>query len=301
MLYIKPPEIAAKIMSLIDDAENEVTIVSPYNSFKSWDKLKKHFQNATRRNVSIRYYLRTDSNEDFSQYDEIGIQPFLVDNLHAKLYMNEHYAIVSSMNLHFYSDVRSIDLAYTTESQQELSQLRDFLASYVIPYARQRHAIAGIVKQRQIHAVESDYKTIRPGLKELKKILEKRFPRARFKLTTSYIFTSNLIPNFDVMIDETITLKFAFGTRNNPRAYERMRALSKEGKIKFSVEPTWTENGKLRYIKFSPFMQANDTPGHDHDSIADSIEELRLTIARHLSEVKPEQSLNDHITRVDPS
>ena len=37
MEYIKPPEIASKIMTLIDEADEKLVVVSPYNDFLKWE------------------------------------------------------------------------------------------------------------------------------------------------------------------------------------------------------------------------------------------------------------------------
>ncbi len=41
-----------------------------------------------------------------------AITPIEIENLHCKLYLNEKNAVVTSMNLHEYSDSSSIDIGY---------------------------------------------------------------------------------------------------------------------------------------------------------------------------------------------
>lgn len=39
MKLIKPAEISAKIMTLIDEADKQLIVVSPYNNISGWNKL----------------------------------------------------------------------------------------------------------------------------------------------------------------------------------------------------------------------------------------------------------------------
>lgn len=129
MKIIKPAEIAAKIMTLIDEADEELIIVSAYNNLSDWDKLKKHFQGAISRNIKINYFVR--AKEQHRGLNELGIQPTPIKNLHAKFYMNEKYAIVTSMNLVHYSDTYSLDIGYLVDNEEELFELKDYYTRFI--------------------------------------------------------------------------------------------------------------------------------------------------------------------------
>jgi hypothetical protein len=133
MKLIKPAEISAKIMTLIDEAEKEVIIVSPYNKITGWTKLINRIKRAQNNNVNISWYTR-ENNVEKSNYDEVlslGIEPYLVEDLHAKIYFNEEYAIFTSMNMSKYSDEKSIDLGYITESQKEYQDILHIFKLYI--------------------------------------------------------------------------------------------------------------------------------------------------------------------------
>lgn len=132
MKLIKPAEIAAKIMTLIDEADEELIIVSAYNNLSDWDKLQKHFQGALRRKINMNYYVR--ANEYHKGLDDLGIKPTPIENLHAKFYMNEKYAIVTSMNLVLYSDTYSLDIGYLTENERELNDLKEYYERFIKPH-----------------------------------------------------------------------------------------------------------------------------------------------------------------------
>ena len=47
----------------------------------------------------------------------------LINDLHAKLYLNENYGILTSQNIVYYSDINSIDIAHQTENNSEKKSL----------------------------------------------------------------------------------------------------------------------------------------------------------------------------------
>lgn len=133
MKLIKPAEIAAKIMTLIDEAEKELVIVSPYNKIVGWTKLINRIKKAQLQGVDISWYTRknnVDSN-NIEEVRSIGIEPVLVDDLHAKIYMNEEHAIFTSMNMSKTSDEKSIDLGYITEDKTEYDELYNAFLKHI--------------------------------------------------------------------------------------------------------------------------------------------------------------------------
>ncbi len=81
MKLIKPAETSAKIMTLIDEAEKELIIVSPYNNLDGWTKLTNKIKKAQSKGIEISWYSRKN-NVDKSNSEEvrsIGIEPILVE------------------------------------------------------------------------------------------------------------------------------------------------------------------------------------------------------------------------------
>lgn len=134
MKLIKPAEIAAKIMTLIDDAERELIIVSPYNNITGWDKLIRRINKTKERGVTVLWYSRKNNVQENNAKEVIvnlGIQPVLIEDLHAKIYMNERSAIVTSMNMSKISDDKSIDLGYITETKEEYDEVYQVYMKYI--------------------------------------------------------------------------------------------------------------------------------------------------------------------------
>jgi hypothetical protein len=134
MKLIKPAEISAKIMTLIDDAERELIIVSPYNHITGWEKLIRRINKTKERGVLVLWYSRKNNVQENNAKEVIvnlGIQPILIEDLHAKIYMNERSAIVTSMNMSKISDDKSIDLGYITETKEEYDQVYQVYIKYI--------------------------------------------------------------------------------------------------------------------------------------------------------------------------
>ncbi|MCU7550401.1 hypothetical protein OCK74_14870 [Chitinophagaceae bacterium LB-8] len=131
MQLIKPKQISGEIMTLFDDADKKVIIVSPYYKVEKWYKLRNCFDDLKRRNIEVEFYVRENEWESINELKAIGFAPISIPNLHTKLYLNEKYAIVSSMNLLLSSDNNSLDIALKTETEAEYEQLYQYYTRYI--------------------------------------------------------------------------------------------------------------------------------------------------------------------------
>ncbi|MCR9133054.1 MAG: hypothetical protein NXI08_10780 [bacterium] len=133
MKFIKPSEISSKIMTLIEESDEYVIIVSPYVKISKWYKLLKKFDNLSNRNIPVEFIIRDDhtNQASFNELNKLGFRYHAIKDLHCKLYLNEKYAIVSSMNLLLSSEINSLELAYQTETEAELKELTDFCKRYL--------------------------------------------------------------------------------------------------------------------------------------------------------------------------
>lgn len=131
MEFIPPSEIASKVMTLLREAKKEIIIVSPYVNVTDWEKMKKSLAKAIENNVTIKFFVRKGTNDNLIPLKELGINPIKIENLHAKVYINENYAIATSQNIIEYSDKYSIDFGYKTKTVEERKELIDFVNTYV--------------------------------------------------------------------------------------------------------------------------------------------------------------------------
>lgn len=115
-------------MTLIEESDKYILIVSPYVKVSKWYKLLKKLNQLKDRNIQTEFIIRDDitNQRSFDELDEIGVRYKAIPDLHCKLYLNEKYAIVSSMNLLLSSEINSLELAYRTETIEEYEELIDF-------------------------------------------------------------------------------------------------------------------------------------------------------------------------------
>lgn len=120
-------------MTLIEESDEHIVIVSPYVKISKWYKLLKKFDSLKKRNIPIDFIIRDDKTNQtsFTELNNLGINYTAIKDLHCKLYLNEKYAIVSSMNLLLSSEINSLELAYQTETETELNELKDFCKRYL--------------------------------------------------------------------------------------------------------------------------------------------------------------------------
>jgi hypothetical protein len=131
MKLIKPSQISGEILTLFEEADEKVIIVSPYCKIGKWYKLLAKLESLIERNIEIEFYVREGEFETIQEIEQVGIEPICIKNLHSKIYMNEKEAIVSSMNLLLSSDMNSLDIAYKTTNLEEYNELLDYYNRYI--------------------------------------------------------------------------------------------------------------------------------------------------------------------------
>lgn len=123
MRTIKPAEISGKIISLIDEADKELVVISPYNDFEHWDKLAARLKKAIARGIRISFFVRKGGKRH-EVLNEPGVQVYYVEKLHAKIFLSEKQAILTSMNLVEAADKFSIDFGIETENPREFEEVK---------------------------------------------------------------------------------------------------------------------------------------------------------------------------------
>ncbi len=133
MKWIKPSEISARILTLLDESDERVIIVSPYMKISKWYKFINKVNGLRARNIIPEVYVRDDpENKDtYRDLDQLALEYQKIPHLHCKLYMNEKNGIVTSMNLLLSSDINSLEIGYATETWNEYTELFEFYHRYI--------------------------------------------------------------------------------------------------------------------------------------------------------------------------
>ena len=130
-------QILPAIIKVIDEATKYVVLVSPFNKYPP--RLLQAFDRAANRpGVSVVAVCRKgqDQGQRDNAKDErasrdklrmIGAEIYLVENLHAKIYYNESFGIVTSMNLLDYSDRNSMEVGFKITDEATLKEIRKYV------------------------------------------------------------------------------------------------------------------------------------------------------------------------------
>ncbi|MBA9077069.1 hypothetical protein [Rufibacter quisquiliarum] len=132
MQLIKPSMISGEIMTLIEEADEKLIIVTPYCRISKWYKLLNKLEDFKRRRVGVEFYVREGEYESACEVRAVGFDPIEIPHLHAKLYLNEKYGIVSSMNLLLSSETNSLEIAYKTTTEVEYQELVAYYMRYLV-------------------------------------------------------------------------------------------------------------------------------------------------------------------------
>lgn len=186
MNIINPNEIGSKISTLIAEAQKKFCVISPYIDISEWKKIIINLERAKERGVEIKVFFREMKEKDFQVLSRLGIALHQINGLHTKLYFNENEVIVSSMNLYEFSDLHSIDIALHFNNTEDYNILFDYFQKYIFSKISSEKYIS---KQTQ------------KDLKSLQDYLEQRFPDGKISDIGEYLFSSRLVPSFDLFID----------------------------------------------------------------------------------------------------
>lgn len=122
MEFMHGLQIGISLLQTISQSQKWLFLVSPY--LKPWDELLNSIIDASHRRVAVTLVLRgaemRAENEKLSKpLADRGVTIKFLDRLHAKLYVNESQAVVTSMNLHRESLLDSWEAAVVLNGQKD--------------------------------------------------------------------------------------------------------------------------------------------------------------------------------------
>lgn len=134
-------ELVSEIVRVIDTAEDYVVLVSPYVS--EVKRVQDKVLEALNRNVEVLLVVRrqgtalggSDGASTIKWFRDAGVRVESVPNLHAKLYLNERTAIISTMNL-LLSSVNDSHEAGTVLTGKGHVSVRDYVKRTLSTQAR---------------------------------------------------------------------------------------------------------------------------------------------------------------------
>lgn len=122
---LKPHQIASETIELIDRSNRHAILVSPY--VKLWGMLEQTLERAKNRGTRLTFFLRAEAKVgDLANglHRKYGAEVVTLKDLHAKLFVGDTRAIVSSMNLYDASQSKNFELAMMFEQKPDVDRIR---------------------------------------------------------------------------------------------------------------------------------------------------------------------------------
>jgi phosphatidylserine/phosphatidylglycerophosphate/cardiolipin synthase-like enzyme len=119
--FLETTGVTYELTELIKKSNEKLWLVSPYIEIN--DQIRGHIRSSDTRNVDIRVIFRKDSKinpDDLSFLNNLKMKHlFECKDLHAKCYLNENTAIVTSMNLYDYSQTHNREIGIKIDREKE--------------------------------------------------------------------------------------------------------------------------------------------------------------------------------------
>ncbi|RLB08962.1 MAG: hypothetical protein DRG27_04995 [Deltaproteobacteria bacterium] len=119
--FLTTTGISYNLEELIKNSDEKLFLVSPYLQIA--DSLKHLITGRDLRKIDIRVVYRKDNKinaKDMSFLQELtSVKISACENLHAKCYLNENTAIITSMNLYLYSQQNNREMGIKVEKEKE--------------------------------------------------------------------------------------------------------------------------------------------------------------------------------------
>ncbi|MEO6728331.1 MAG: phospholipase D family protein [Candidatus Dojkabacteria bacterium] len=117
--FLNTTGVSYHLEELIKGTKDRLILISPYLQFN--DRIKEHLNNLNIQKRDIRIIYRENKlqvEENNWLESQIGVRTSICKNLHAKCYLNENEAIITSMNLYEFSQQNNNEMGiYISKAQ----------------------------------------------------------------------------------------------------------------------------------------------------------------------------------------
>ncbi len=124
--FLNTTGVSYHLEELIKGTKNRLILISPYLQFT--DRIKEHLHNLNIQKRDIRIIYRENKlplDETNWLGSQVGIRTSLCKTLHAKCYINENEAIITSMNLYEFSQQHNNEMGILITKVQDPDLFRD--------------------------------------------------------------------------------------------------------------------------------------------------------------------------------
>lgn len=118
--FLNTTGVSYHLEELIKGTKDRLILISPYLQFN--DRIKEHINNLNIQKRDIRIVYRENKlqlEENNWLESQIGVRTSINKNLHAKCYLNENEAIITSMNLYEFSQQNNNEMGIYISKEQD--------------------------------------------------------------------------------------------------------------------------------------------------------------------------------------
>lgn len=118
--FLNTTGVSYHLEELIKGTKDRLILISPYLQFN--DRIKEHLNNLNIQKRDIRIIYRENKlqlEENNWLESQIGVRTSICKNLHAKCYLNENEAIITSMNLYEFSQQNNNEMGIHISKAQD--------------------------------------------------------------------------------------------------------------------------------------------------------------------------------------
>jgi phosphatidylserine/phosphatidylglycerophosphate/cardiolipin synthase-like enzyme len=124
--FLSTTGISYQLEELIKNTKDRLILISPYLQFS--ERIKENIKNLNIQKKDIRIIYRENKlhpEESNWLADQIGVRTSICKNLHAKCYINESAAIITSMNLYQFSQINNNEMGIYISREQDPDVFKD--------------------------------------------------------------------------------------------------------------------------------------------------------------------------------
>ena len=118
--FLNTTGVSYHLEELIKGTKDKLILISPYLQFSN--RIKEHISNLNIQKRDIRIVYRENKlqlDENNWLVNQIGVRTSVCTNLHAKCYLNENEAIITSMNLYEFSQQNNNEMGIYISKEQD--------------------------------------------------------------------------------------------------------------------------------------------------------------------------------------
>ena len=123
--FLDTAGIGNHLSEIIKNGEGRLLLISPYLKFSRLIREQLEYQNIFKRDIRVVYGKNDLRPEESKWLATTNIRTSFREHLHAKCYMNEHHALITSMNLYEFSQQNNDEMGILVSAKEDPELYRE--------------------------------------------------------------------------------------------------------------------------------------------------------------------------------